>query len=187
MADFTKNAIRASFMKLLNEKPLKQITVKDIVDDCGINRNTFYYHFQDVPALIETILEEDSTRLLLHDPDINTVEDCLNVIVDMVLRNRTAVLHIYKSVNRDFFEQYHWRVCDRVVHAYLEKKLQNVRISELDRTVLIAYTKSLVFGVVMGWLETDLKDDIHVYIHRICQLKQGDLDTMIEKMQNSTT
>ena len=45
MANFTKNAIRASFLKLLDERPLSKITVKDITDDCGINRNSFYYHF----------------------------------------------------------------------------------------------------------------------------------------------
>lgn len=51
MANFTKRAIRDSFVKLLNERPLSQITVKDIVDDCGVNRNTFYYHFRDIPDL----------------------------------------------------------------------------------------------------------------------------------------
>ena len=40
MASFTKKAIRDSFVKLLNEKPLSQITIRDIVDDCGVNRNT---------------------------------------------------------------------------------------------------------------------------------------------------
>ena len=52
MPNFTKNAIKASFMKLLNEKPLNKISVKNIVEDCGINRNSFYYHFQDIPSLI---------------------------------------------------------------------------------------------------------------------------------------
>lgn len=35
MANFTKKAIRDSLVKLLNEKPLSKITVRDIVDDCG--------------------------------------------------------------------------------------------------------------------------------------------------------
>ena len=35
MASFTKKAIRDSFVKLLNEKSLSQITIRDIVDDCG--------------------------------------------------------------------------------------------------------------------------------------------------------
>ena len=44
MPNFTKKAIRESFIKLLNERPLNKITVKDIVEDCGVNRNSFYYH-----------------------------------------------------------------------------------------------------------------------------------------------
>ena len=45
MANFTRKAIKEAFLKLLNQRPLSQITVKDIVEDCGINRNSFYYHF----------------------------------------------------------------------------------------------------------------------------------------------
>ena len=41
MANFTEKAIKASFLKLLNERPLTKITVRDIVEDCGINRNSF--------------------------------------------------------------------------------------------------------------------------------------------------
>ena len=52
MASFTKNAIKQSFIKLLNERPLSKISVRDIVEDCGINRNSFYYHYQDIPALL---------------------------------------------------------------------------------------------------------------------------------------
>ena len=55
MANFTSKAIKESFIKLLNEKPMNKISVKDIVEDCGINRNSFYYHFQDIPTLLEEI------------------------------------------------------------------------------------------------------------------------------------
>ena len=41
MTTLTKDAIKQSFMKLLNQKPLSKITVKEIVEDCGINRNSF--------------------------------------------------------------------------------------------------------------------------------------------------
>lgn len=49
MANFTKQAIKASFLKLLNQQPLSKISVRDIVEDCGINRNSFYYHFMTFP------------------------------------------------------------------------------------------------------------------------------------------
>ena len=41
MPAFTRNAIIDAFLQLLDERPLSKITVKDIVDACGINRNTF--------------------------------------------------------------------------------------------------------------------------------------------------
>lgn len=57
MANFTSRAIKQTFIELLEQRPLKDITVKDIVETCGINRNSFYYHFQDLPALIEEIVK----------------------------------------------------------------------------------------------------------------------------------
>ena len=47
MTNLTKKAIKESFISLLNERPYNKITVKDIVDGCGINRNSFYYHYHD--------------------------------------------------------------------------------------------------------------------------------------------
>ena len=55
MPSFTKKAIVESFLRLAGKKPLDKITVRDIVDDCGINRNTFYYHFQDIYAVLEAV------------------------------------------------------------------------------------------------------------------------------------
>ena len=59
MPPFAKREIKNSFIKLLTERPISQITVKDIVEDCGVNRNSFYYHFQDIPSLLEEIIVEN--------------------------------------------------------------------------------------------------------------------------------
>ena len=48
MSGFTKQAIQASFLKLLDTYPLRDITVRMITEDCGINRKSFYYHYQDI-------------------------------------------------------------------------------------------------------------------------------------------
>ena len=53
MSSFTKKAIMESFVHLMEKKPLEKITVRDLVDECGINRNTFYYYFQDIYAVLE--------------------------------------------------------------------------------------------------------------------------------------
>ena len=64
MATFTKKAIMNSFMKLLNKSSFDNITVKDIVDDCKINRNTFYYNFDDIYAVVDEILHEEINNII---------------------------------------------------------------------------------------------------------------------------
>ncbi len=64
MANFTKQAIKAAFLELLDEKPLNKISVRDIVERCGINRNSFYYHFQDSPSLLGEIIVERTNELM---------------------------------------------------------------------------------------------------------------------------
>lgn len=183
MPDFTKKAIRNSFVKLLNEKPLKQITVKDIVDDCGVNRNTFYYHFQDIPQLIETIVKEDTDRIISAYSQITSIEDCLEAVISFALKNKKAVLHIYLSVNRDIYEQYQWNVCEHVVRKYIDGVLEGRNVSDYDRKLLIDYVKCVCFGIVIGWFNNGMQDDIQQDIHRICELKQGDLEQMIKRCE----
>ena len=51
----TRENIKGCFLELLEESPFSHITVKDIVERCAINRNTFYYYFQDMAALAEAV------------------------------------------------------------------------------------------------------------------------------------
>ncbi len=72
----TKQALAESLKELLKRKPLERITVKDIVSGCGINRQSFYYHFCDVYDLMEWTLEEDIRKFFeaLSDPPENWQE-----------------------------------------------------------------------------------------------------------------
>ena len=51
--DRTKQAICEAFSQLLEEKPISKISVREIAAQCGVARNTFYYHFPDIPTLAQ--------------------------------------------------------------------------------------------------------------------------------------
>ena len=121
MPNFTKKAIRESFIKLLNERPLNKITVKDIVEDCGVNRNSFYYHYQDLPALLEEIVSDEVKRIVEEYQEIGSIEDCFRATISFALKNRRAVLHIYKSMNREYYDRYTMEVCSYLVGLYLDR------------------------------------------------------------------
>ena len=181
MTALTKQLIRDSFIKLLNEKPFSKITVRDIVDDCGVNRNTFYYYFQDLPQLLESIVNEEADRLIQERRSVGSIEDCLDAVIGFALENRKAVMHIYRSVNRDIYERYQWRVCEHVTATYVDTALAGRVIPEEDRRVIIDYWKCVCFGLVSGWLETGMQGDIRSRFHRIFQLKDSQLESMISR------
>jgi AcrR family transcriptional regulator len=181
MAAFTKQAIRDSFVKLLNEKPLSQITVREVVEDCKVNRNTFYYYYSDIPHLLESIVDEDVERIIQEHPAIDSLEDCVNVAFSFAVANRKAAMHIYRSVNRDIYERYLWRVCDHVVTIYVDRNLTERSIAADDRTVLIDYLKAVCFGTTMGWLEAGMPENVQDKLRRICELKQGDLERLLTR------
>lgn len=60
MSNITKKALALSLKKLMNEFSLDKITVKGIALQCGVNRQTFYYHFKDIYKLIEWIYTEEA-------------------------------------------------------------------------------------------------------------------------------
>ncbi len=58
-AQFTKQAMYHALKKLITTKSINKITIKDITDTCGLNRQTFYYHFKDIYDLLEWSFQEE--------------------------------------------------------------------------------------------------------------------------------
>ena len=59
MSEITKKALAESLKKLLSKNKLNKITIKEITEDCGVNRQTFYYHFKDIYDLLEWIYKNE--------------------------------------------------------------------------------------------------------------------------------
>ena len=168
-----REAIKAAALRLLEVRPLREITVKDIVEACGINRNSFYYHFQDLPALLEEIIAQRVQELIDQHPTIDSVEDCFDAALEFVLDHRRAVLHIYNSLSRDVFERYLMDVCLYVVKTYVEADFAGRPVDGQDKEMLIRYHKCECFGNIIDWLNSGMRYDISAYFRRIYQLKRG--------------
>lgn len=54
----TKRSIRNAFLKLLSQKPLEQITVRELAQQAEINKGTFYLHYHDIYDLSDQLQTE---------------------------------------------------------------------------------------------------------------------------------
>ena len=48
----TKELLAKSLKELAQTKPIDKITIKDITDNCGLSKRTFYHNFQDKAELV---------------------------------------------------------------------------------------------------------------------------------------
>ena len=181
MPNFTRIAIKQAFIRLLGEKPLSKITVQDIVDECGVNRNSFYYHFQDIPALTEEIIIEQTDRLIAEYPTISGLEDGLNAAVDFAKKNQKIIYNIYRSSNRDLFEQRLWSICEYAVRAYGDRAFGEEAVSKEDHELFVEYYKCVSYGIVMDWMEHGMEGDVHTMIHRFLKLNNGMVEDALKR------
>lgn len=177
MSKLTQKAIQNSFLKLLESKPIDRITIKDITDDCGISRNTFYYHYADLPALVEELLMQNAEELMQAYPNVESLEECLDVGARFVLDYRRAANHIYNSSHRYIYERCLMKVCRQVVAKYFDLVVPQDLLSAEDRELLIDFYKCVAFGVIADWCEKGMKENYRDGFKKLLALRTRMLGT----------
>ena len=106
MKQTTKQVIQASFRTLLTAKSLDKITVRDIVVDCGLTRNTFYYHYEDSYDLFDDYLDtrfHEAWKLL---PENCPWDQTMLRLIESIFESPQMGRHIFYSKKQDTMRQY---------------------------------------------------------------------------------
>jgi probable dihydroxyacetone kinase regulator len=106
MARSTKQALADSFLRLLSKHSFDKITVKDIVEDCGVNRQTFYYHFHDIYDLVEWIFQDAAAKVSESDLDYDDWTSGLEKLMHYLQDNRMLILNAYNSISHEAVADY---------------------------------------------------------------------------------
>ena len=183
----TREALKSALLRLLEERPLREITVKDLVQSCGVNRNTFYYHFKDIPALLEELVADQADRIIAAQGPALSLADCLETAARFALERRQAVLHINQSAHRDLFELCLMDVCRRVVEDYAAATAGGVPIPAEDRAVIIRFYQCECFGQIMAWLNDGMRYDLGKQFRRLCYLGEGMTERMLKRAMEADT
>lgn len=182
MSNLTKRAIQASFVKLLNQKTLDKITVKDIVEDCGINRNTFYYHYQDVYALLQDVFESEITSGDLSSINADNWKDSFSKAINFALQNKKAVYHVFNSSHREMLERYLWEVSASYTKDFVLAQARGLDIAPVDLEYVTVFYKHAFMGIVEEWLARDMKNDPIEGIEHFGRIFEGSMRAILEKI-----
>ena len=159
MSLMTKWALAESFKRLLSQRSMDKITVKDIVEECGVNRQTFYYHFHEIYALLEWVFQDTADRLLQETRDYGDWTAGVGTLLEHLRQDKTLILNAYHSVSHDVVDRY----LKRLLRPYV---MQTVRAQgalleqsprEEDVEFVTDFYTLTATGMIEEWIGQQMK------------------------------
>ncbi len=157
MSNLTCRALAAAAVSLLEERPLDKITVKDITDRCGLTRNTFYYHFQDIYALLGYIFKEEADTVL---EKYSVREDWKGVFLDILTylkKEKKMVEHVYNSSRQEELELYVQQVVGAYALQFIEIETAGQEVSRHVKETVADFYRNAFVGATFQWVRDGMK------------------------------
>ncbi len=168
MPNRTKEMLAESLMKLLARRTLDKITIQDIVDDCGYNRQTFYYHFHDIYDLIDWIFAAQTQELIEKCRACGSLDVGVEAVIAYMRGNRRLILNILRSVNGEKLLDNLYRSAQSIVLSALENHPGVQELSAEYRELVAEAFKYALAGLLIDWMRAGIPED---RVHKIRTMK----------------
>lgn len=179
-----KRALADSLKKLMGQKPFSKITVNDIVQDCGVNRKTFYYHFEDIYTLLKWMLEREAIEVVKHFDLLVNTEDALTFVIDYVDANRHILSCAYDSIGREEMRRFFYADFIHVVSSVIDRAEDalGVRVGEDFKRFLADFYAEAMAGNLISMFHGELPYTRETIVSNLLLiLKSSVPDTLLAK------
>lgn len=151
---YTRMVLKDSLMKLLNEKPISSITVKEICDQADINRSTFYSHYTDHFDLLDKMEDEiiEDMKGFLSQYNYENEEDALQLI-EKLLEYFASKQEVCRTLLKENIDTSFQKKVMDIAHLFFKKKWATV--NRLDKDISEYLSIFVISGsvhVVKSWL-----------------------------------
>lgn len=152
---YTRSVLQKQFLALLDEKPLNRITVKELCQRSGINRATFYKHYQDIYDLMLT-LEEDALeqmRVFFAALPSSDPEDCLCALLEYAKYRQKDWFVLFSAHGDPALAGRMLRLCEETVFPSFAERLS--RLPEAKGAMVRAYISCGSSAILADWVRSD--------------------------------
>lgn len=179
----TKEGLRTALLKMLEEKPLEQISISELCREAKINRGTFYLHYANVDALFEEYFRE-----ITRDLDIAYMEPYRFVKELNLARLNPKTIRIFNHIDKfkSFYRivfsrnvpmQYYYMLFETMKALFLRNSSnEEVEGHKIDRQLYAGYYANAIIGLMVQWYMDDFKlsvEEMNTQLVRIISLSKN--------------
>ncbi|MEG0309086.1 MAG: TetR-like C-terminal domain-containing protein [Clostridium sp.] len=181
MTLITKKALATSLKNLMTKKSLQKITIKDIVIDCGVNRQTFYYYFQDIYDLLGWIYKTEAVGSISNCKTYDTWQQGFLKIFQYVINNKSFCMNTFNSMGREHLETFLEAEIFHLLIDVVEEVSKNSYLSSTEKEFIAKFYTFAFIGILTSWMKTGMKDSPESIIEKVERLVNGDIEKVINK------
>ena len=184
MSQLTRKAIMKCTLELAEKKSLKKITVKDIADECGITRSTFYYHFSDIYDVLDGVVQAKIDEF--NEEYNGEMDKVLMRFIEYSIIHRKVWANLFDARGREWLEKYVKTRIHYLALLQIRKMSEGYILSIKDVEIICSFYEEAIFGLLIRWIikeeKTKTVDEIKDTVERIEKLFEGQLDLIISNM-----
>ena len=184
MSNITKIAMAQSLKRMLLIKDLDKITISDITNDCGINRQTFYYHFKDIYDLLEWIFANEVVKKIEKETTIENWQENFKYVLDYMLENKKFIIKIYNSLSRKTLLDFLFKQYNTIFIDIINGVSKNYNITKDNNIFIANFYKYGFAGIIEKWIVTEMKESPENIIKKLDILISGNFEEAVRKMSN---
>lgn len=185
MAQSTKHALAATLKQLLEKKNLNDITVKEIVEACQVNRQTFYYHFQDIYDLLSWFLEQEIQQALAGTYSAGSWQEGFLNAFRYVQDNYRLIFHIFSSGGQTLLAGHLNEMAQDIMYRVVETYCADLEISEQDKHFMARFYKFALAGFLLEWITGGMSQDPEEIVAQVDRLLDGEFRRTAERFARS--
>lgn len=159
MSQLTQRAITESTFKLAAKRPINKIPVRDIVNDCGITRNTFYYYYRDIYDVLDRAFREEINKLIDAAGDFKAYDEALFNLGEFIVTHKSVLTNIYVAVGDKKMKTYLYDKLHKTVMSYIKAEAEGLSLAQGDIEIIAVFYEEAIGGLLVRWLRGDLSDD----------------------------
>ena len=163
-------ALAAALKARLRIEPLDRVTVTELVRDCGLTRQAFYYHFPDVRQLAVWVFETEVAQQVRSFAAEVGWADGLVRLMHYLRENRESTLGVLSGVGQPGLERFLFWQMRPITEAVVDRD-GGGPAHPRDRTLLIDFYTSAVLAVVLRWVSDGMLEHPYKVV--------GDLEIML--------
>lgn len=149
----TKKMFAESLKRALTKKPLSKISVSEIVADCGVNRKTFYYHFENINDLLKWVLRQEAVDIVMELDNALDYEQSIRFVIDYIDKNEEIMKNIY-SMGKNELRQFLYADFKDIIISIVENTQISLRLSVPSdfKDFLINFHTEAIAGLLQEWI-----------------------------------